>query len=137
MMARVDLDALDARLTTVAERVEHKKVTDDPFTIAEGIRPHWFYRRTSPETLRIIGHKSASSVNEAIADGTLPPLVPLTAKGRACGWFGFQLVDYVKGRMAAAQVRAVALSDPARPKHPGGRPPKKKPVGARLKKAAQ
>lgn len=56
-----------------------------------GIRPDFIYRKTDPETRKIIGLKP-TAIDDAIRDGTLPQPVPLTADGKAKGWIGTQLI---------------------------------------------
>jgi hypothetical protein len=66
-----------------------------------GIVPSWFYRKSDAETHRIIGLK-LTAIDDAIDAGLLPP--PASAVGlRGCGWQGFQLIEYIRARIARAQ----------------------------------
>jgi predicted DNA-binding transcriptional regulator AlpA len=66
-----------------------------------GIRPEFVYRKTDPETLRILGLRS-TAIDDAIARGDIPPPAPLTASGRSVGWYGFTLIQVIERRLAAA-----------------------------------
>jgi hypothetical protein len=102
---------------------QYKKAKDDPFAIADefGIRPQWIYRRNHRETRRILGLED-NAIDGLIAEGALPPPIPLTKSGKAVGWWGWQLIAYVKRKANEAEERAQALRNPNRPKHTGGRP---------------
>jgi hypothetical protein len=69
-----------------------------------GIEPSRFYRRSSEQTRAILG-LSEGAINTAIKDGSLPLPVPLTQHGRACGWYGWQLVELVRARMELVSAR--------------------------------
>jgi hypothetical protein len=72
-----------------------------------GIVPHFFYRKSDAETRRIIGLK-ATAMEEAIERGELPPPAFVTPSGRATGWQGQQLIDYIKARMERAATEHAA-----------------------------
>src|SRR5262249_51954813 len=57
-----------------------------------GIERNKIYRKTHPETRKILGLKP-TAIDEAIADGTLPEPWPLTGHGKATGWLGEQLIE--------------------------------------------
>jgi len=66
-----------------------------------GIRPEFVYRRSDPETKRILG-LGDTAIDDAIAAGYIDPPAPLTASGRAKGWLGSQLIALIERRLAAA-----------------------------------
>jgi predicted DNA-binding transcriptional regulator AlpA len=72
-----------------------------------GIERFRVYRKTHKITPQILG-VTHSAIEHAIADGTLPPPVPLTAYGKATGWYGFQLIQVIKDRLSKAEARAAA-----------------------------
>ena len=82
-----------------------------PYNNPNGIIPAKLYRKSHRETLDIIGLRP-TQVDEEIRNGTLPPPAPLTAHGKAAGWWGFQLVKYVEQRRELAQQRATARVQP-------------------------
>ena len=69
-----------------------------------GIEPNKIYRKTHPETRKILGLKP-TAIDDAIADGTLPEPWPLTSHGKATGWLGEQLIEVQRNRLAAAEQR--------------------------------
>jgi hypothetical protein len=73
-----------------------------------GIAPQDIYRKSDPATRKILG-LGATAVDEAIRDGTLPAPLPLTAHGKAQGWYGWQLINVIKQRLAAAATRQVVM----------------------------
>jgi hypothetical protein len=117
------VEQMRRELTQLQEQM--KKKADDPFAIADefGIRPQWIYRRNHKETKRILGLED-NAIDALIEQGALPPPIPLTRAGKAVGWWGWQLIAYVKRKAKEAEDRLKALSDPNRPKHKGGRPRK-------------
>ena len=70
-----------------------------------GIERNKIYRKTHPETRKILGLKP-TTIDTAIADGTLPEPWPLTSHGKATGWLGEQLIEVQRKRLAAAAQRA-------------------------------
>src|SRR5262249_48462981 len=72
-----------------------------------GIRPEFVYRKSDPETRRILGLKP-TAIDDAIARGDIDPPAPLTATGKAMGWYGFQLIEMIERRLAAAPLRRAA-----------------------------
>src|SRR5262245_49419121 len=77
-----------------------------------GIVPHFFYRKTDPETRRIIGLKP-TQIEAAIDTGKIPPPSNPIAGGRAAGWQGAELIAYIRQRQARAvaeyRARAAAV----------------------------
>jgi hypothetical protein len=77
---------------------------DDDIAEQYGIERHRLYRTTHQTTRKIIGLQN-TAIKEAIKNGSLPPPVLLTAHGKASGWYGFQLIQLVKDRLAKAEAR--------------------------------
>ena len=69
------------------------------------LRPDFFYRKHSPVALGVIG-LGTTQIDEALDRGELPPLVDATDSGRACGWYGFQLIELQRQRLAKAEAAA-------------------------------
>jgi hypothetical protein len=63
--------------------------------------PHFFYRRGGAVALGVIG-LADSSIDEKIRSGELPPLVKAFESGRTTGWFGWQLIELQRRRLAKA-----------------------------------
>jgi hypothetical protein len=93
-----------------------------------GIKLSKLYRRGHPDTNEILGDLSDSAIDRGIKDGSIPAPVLLTARGRASGWYGWQLAVMVRKREEAGQEHVTRLRDSNRQKHKGGRPRK---TGAR------
>lgn len=72
-----------------------------------GIRPEFVYRKSDPETRRILG-LGQTAIDDAIKRGDIVPPAPLTAQGKACGWYGFQLIQMIDRRLAAAPLHRAA-----------------------------
>jgi predicted DNA-binding transcriptional regulator AlpA len=68
----------------------------------ELLHPDYFYRKHDPITLRVVGY-SVSQIGEKVKSGALPPLVQLDDTGRATGWYGRQLIELQRQRLAAAE----------------------------------
>ena len=73
-----------------------------------GIKPQNIYRKSDRVTREILG-LGATTIDEAIKDGTLPAPLPLTAHGKALGWYGWQLIGVMKQRLVAAAQRQVVM----------------------------
>jgi len=73
------------------------------------------YRKSDPETQRILGLK-ATAIDAAIKRGDIDPPAPLTAHGKARGWRGFQLVKMIERQLAAASQRRAAPPENLRKK---------------------
>ena len=73
-----------------------------------GINPAWIYRKTAPETRRILGLKP-TQIDEEIAKGNLEPPLELTAAGKARGWLGATLIKIQRERLARATAKQRAL----------------------------
>jgi hypothetical protein len=107
-----------------------------------GIKPQWVYRKSDPETRRILGLKP-TAIDDGINDGTLPPPAPLTAHGKATGWMGWQLIEVQRKRLEAAAQRhaeeapqraaALARKENRRAAARVARSQKRKPAGRKRK----
>jgi predicted DNA-binding transcriptional regulator AlpA len=77
-----------------------------------GIKAQRVYRKSARETREILG-LGPTAIDDAIADGTLPPPWPLTAHGKATGWLGEDLIKVQRKRQAAAKRRHAAKQQQA------------------------
>jgi predicted DNA-binding transcriptional regulator AlpA len=84
-----------------------KSSDEEPAQQDFGIIPNKIYRKSHPETQGILG-LSPTGIDEAILNKELPPPVPLTAYGKAVGWYGFTLIQVIKDRLTKAEARAAA-----------------------------
>ena len=66
------------------------------------LRPDYFYRKHDPVALRATGY-GVSQIDVKVRTGALPPLVKLDDAGRATGWYGRQLIEHQRKRLAAAE----------------------------------
>ena len=53
---------------------------------------------------KYFGYKP-TALREKIEEGEIPAPIPLSDTGRALGWFGHQIIDHQKRRLAAAQAK--------------------------------
>ena len=80
-----------------------------PPDLTQPLVPHFFYRRHSPIAKGVIG-LSDTQIDEKIKNGELDAPVKAFEDGRATGWFGFQLIEIQKQRLARAKAVATAES---------------------------
>jgi predicted DNA-binding transcriptional regulator AlpA len=91
------------------------------------LKPEFIYRKHSPVAIGVIG-LGVSQIDEQIKNGALPPLVRL-GPGRAVGWYGSQLIELRRQRIAAAEAEAAERQtarqqEGTAPAKPRGRPKK-------------
>jgi hypothetical protein len=107
-------------------------MTDETETY--GIVPHFFYRKTDPETRRIIGLRP-TQIDEAVRNGDLPPPASVTSIGRAVGWQGATLIEIIRARQQRAAEeharKTAAAAEPASSKKKRGKPLQPNAINAR------
>jgi predicted DNA-binding transcriptional regulator AlpA len=81
-----------------------KKQSDKPQP-PRPLDPGQFYRRG--EGWKYFGYKS-TQLDEKIKSGEIPAPISLSDSGRACGWFGRQILAWQAEREAAAKRNTVA-----------------------------
>lgn len=69
-----------------------------------GLVPNHVYRKTDPNTRKILG-LSATQIDEAINNGTLPPPFDVLPGGHAKGWMGLTLIQLLRERLARAEAK--------------------------------
>ena len=72
--------------------------TDNNF----GLDPGAFYRWS--EGFKLFGLKP-TQLSEAMNTGKLPPTLASVEGGKAKGWFGFQVIEHRRERLAAAHAK--------------------------------
>jgi hypothetical protein len=76
---------------------------NNPLDLTQPLIPHFFYRRHGPIAKGVIGLED-SQIDVRIKSGELPLPVKAFAGGRATGWFGWQLIELQRQRLAKAQI---------------------------------
>jgi hypothetical protein len=82
-------------------------VTKKSAAPAGTIHPDFFYRKHSAEARAVIGY-GPSQLEEKIRSGDVDPPVALSESGRACGWYGSQLLAMKQRRIAQAERKALS-----------------------------
>src|SRR5262249_12008576 len=99
------VSSAETRLSSLHPVMERAPMSQDDGNF--GINPAWIYRKTDPETRRILGLKP-TQIDEEIAKGNLPPPLELTPAGKAKGWLGETLIQIQRERLARAAAKQAA-----------------------------
>jgi predicted DNA-binding transcriptional regulator AlpA len=92
--------------------------------LTQPLNPDFFYRRHGPVARGVIG-LADSQIDARIRSGELPQPVKAFASGRATGWFGWQLIELQRQRLAeahAAEGEQPAETEPTRKRAKRARP---------------
>jgi hypothetical protein len=76
---------------------------NNPLDLTQPLIPHFFYRRHGLVAKGVIGLED-TQIDARIKSGELPLPVKAFESGRATGWFGWQLIELQRQRLAKAQI---------------------------------